>query len=177
MTDLPGAPADQGRKPGSPRGETDEDHHAFALQARAERRAGAEAIGVTPEFVSRFVEAFYARIRADAVLGPIFAAKVSDWDDHLERMKRFWRSILFSSGEYSGNPMRKHVVIADLGRAHFVRWLELFYATLRDEGACEAAVTLVGERGRMIADSMLTGIAIHREGLAGSRAGSDLPRP
>ena len=177
MTDLPGAPADQGRKPGYPRGETDEEHHAFALQARAERRARAEAIGVTPEFVSRVVDAFYARIRSDNVLGPIFAAKVTDWDDHLERMKRFWRSILFSTGEYSGNPMRKHVVIPGLDRAHFVRWLELFYATLRGEGACEDAVRLVGERGRMIADSMITGIAIHREGLAGSHAGRDLPHP
>ena len=172
MTDLPGAPADLRRTVGNPRGETDEDHHAFALQARAERCAQAEAIGVTPDFVSRFVEAFYAKIRLDAVLGPIFAAKVTDWGEHMERMKRFWRSILFRSGEYSGNPMRKHVVIPDLGREHFVRWLELFYATLREEGAGDEAMALVGERGRMIAESMLTGIAIHRQGLTGSRAGS-----
>ena len=177
MTGLPDAPADQGRRVGHSRGETDEEHHAFALQARAERRARAEALGVTPDFVSRFVDSFYARIRADALLGQIFAAKVTDWDEHLTRMKRFWRSILFSSGEYSGNPMRKHVVIPDLGRDHFVRWLELFYATLRVEGASDEAAVLVGERGRMIAESMLTGIAIHREGLVGSRAGADLPRP
>ena len=110
------------------------------------------------------------------MLGPIFESIVSDWDEHLTQMKRFWRSILFSTGEYSGNPMRKHVVIPGLGRDHFARWLNLFYATLRDEGAGEAAVALVGERARMIADSMVTGIAIHREGLAGSRAGEDLPR-
>ncbi len=173
MTDTP----ENSRKALDPRGQTDEEHHAYALKARAERRAQAEAVGVTPEFVSRLVDSFYARIRADAVLGPIFEAKVTDWDEHLGRMKRFWRSILFSSGEYSGNPMRKHVVIPGLGREHFVHWLEMFYATLRDEGANAEAVALVGERARMIADSMLTGIAIHREGLAGSRAGSDLPRP
>jgi len=173
MTDTP----EHSRKMPDPRSQTDEEHHAYALRARAERRAQAEAIGVTPEFVSRLVDSFYARIRADAMLGPIFETQVADWDEHLGRMKRFWRSILFSSGEYSGNPMRKHVVIPGLGREHFVHWLEMFYATLRDESANAEAVALVGERARMIADSMLTGIAIHREGLAGSRAGSDLPRP
>ena len=159
------------------RGETDEEHHAYALRARAERRAKAEAMGVDPAFVSRLVDSFYAKIRSDAVLGPIFAAKVSDWDEHLARMKRFWRSILFSSAEYSGNPMPKHVAIPDLDTSHFSRWLEMFYATLREEGAGEDAVALVSERARMIADSLLTGIAIHREGIVGSRAGADLPRP
>ena len=114
-----------------PRGISDEEHHAHALRARAERRAQAEAIGVTPAFVASLVDSFYARIRADAVLGPIFESIVSDWDEHLTQMKRFWRSILFSTGEYSGNPMRKHVVIPGLGRDHFARWLNLFYATLR----------------------------------------------
>ena len=159
------------------RGETDEEHHAFALRARAERRAKAEAMGIDPAFVSRLVDSFYAKIRRDPVLGPIFAAKVTDWDEHLGRMKRFWRSILFSSAEYSGNPMPKHVAIPDLDTSHFSRWLEMFYATLREEGAGEDAVVLVGERARMIADSLLTGIAIHREGIVGSRAGADLPRP
>jgi len=160
-----------------PDNEQVERHHAQALKARAEKRAHAEGLGVDEHFVSSFVEAFYARIRADEVLGPIFAAKVRDWDDHLGRMKRFWRSVLFSSGEYSGNPMVKHVAIPDLERDHFAHWLELFYATLRDLAANDEAVELVGARARMIADSLLTGIAMKRDGLAGSRAGQDLPTP
>lgn len=111
------------------------------------------------------------------MLGPIFAEKIHDWDDHLGRMKGFWRSVLFSSGEYSGNPMVKHVAIPGLDKAHFAHWLELFYATLRDLGGNDEAVELVGLRARMIADSLLTGIAMKREGLAGSRAGQDLPTP
>lgn len=163
--------------PSSPRGETHEEHHAFALRAREERRAHAQALGVDEAFVSRFVDSFYARIRADDLLGPIFGAKVTDWDAHLGQMKRFWRSILFSSAEYSGNPMPKHVAISGLDRHHFAHWLDLFYSTLRAEGANEDAVRLVGDRARMIADSLLTGIALHREGLVGSKAGADLPRP
>jgi hemoglobin len=154
-----------------------ERHHAHALRTRAEKRAHAEGLGVDAEFVSSFVDAFYARIRADELLGPIFAKKIHDWDDHLGRMKGFWRSVLFSSGEYSGNPMVKHVAIPGLDKAHFAHWLELFYATLRDLGGNDEAVELVGSRARMIADSLLTGIAMKREGLAGSRAGQDLPTP
>ena len=42
----------------------DEQHHAHALKARAQRRAQAEAIGVDAEYVSRFVEAFYPLLSA-----------------------------------------------------------------------------------------------------------------
>jgi hemoglobin len=160
-----------------PDNEQVERHHAHALKARAEKRAHAEGLGVDADFVSSFVEAFYAKIRKDDLLGPIFAEKIRDWDDHLGRMKRFWRSVLFSSGEYAGNPMVKHVALPELGKDHFAHWLELFYATLRDLGGNDEAVELVGSRARMIADSLLTGIAIKRDGISGSRAGQDLPNP
>lgn len=82
-----------------------------AARVRAKKRAEAQAIGMDDAYISTLVETFYARIQADALLGPIFASRVENWPHHLERMKVFWRSILHSSGEYSGNPMRKHVVI------------------------------------------------------------------
>jgi hemoglobin len=144
---------------------------------RAPKRAQAEAIGVDAGFVSAFVDAFYARIRADELLGPIFTERVADWDDHLGRMKRFWRSVLFSSGEYSGSPMPKHMAIPALDAGHFGHWLDLFYSTLRELGAREEAVQLVGSRARLIADSLLTGIAVQNGGLSGSRAGRELPTP
>jgi hemoglobin len=149
--------------------------HAHAAAARARKREEAEAIGVDDAFVARFVESFYGRIRADALLGPIFAERVTDWPVHLDRMKAFWRSILHNSGEYSGNPMAKHGVIPDLEERHFAHWLELFYATLRELESDPAATRLVGTRARMIADSLLTGIAMRDHGLAGGRAGANLP--
>jgi hemoglobin len=154
---------------------TPEKVHAHAAAARARKRAEAEAIGVDDNFVSRFVESFYARIRADALLGPIFAARVTDWAWHLDRMKSFWRSILHNSGEFSGNPMVKHLAIPGLEERHFAHWLELFYATLRELERDPEATHLVGTRARMIADSLLTGIALRDEGLLGGRAGANLP--
>ena len=86
----------------------------FALEAREAKRAGAFAIGIDGEFIATFVDRFYARVQADDLLGPIFAAHVTDWSVHLEQMKRFWRSVLHNSGEFTGSPMRKHVAIDGL---------------------------------------------------------------
>jgi len=146
-----------------------------ALAARAAKRAEAEALGVDEDFVSEMVERFYASIRADSLLAPIFAARVDEWPHHLERMKCFWRSVLFNSGEFSGNPHVKHMVIPDLGEDHFTRWLELFYATLRELEQDPAGTQFVASKARAIADSLLTGISIRRAGLAGAKAGKELP--
>lgn len=148
---------------------------AHAAAARARKRAEAEAIGIDEAFVARLVDTFYGRIRADALLGPIFASRITDWPLHLDRMKSFWRSILHNSGEFSGNPMAKHLALPGLGERHFTHWLELFYATLRQLEADPRATRLVGTRARMIADSLLTGIALRESGLGGGRAGANLP--
>lgn len=148
---------------------------AFAQQKRAEKRAAAEDIGVDAEFIDDLVEAFYAKIREDSLLGPIFAERITDWPTHLTRMKAFWRSVLHNSGEFSGNPMLKHLAIPGLELRHFARWLDLFYETLRDAEGQNEATELVGARARMIADSLLTAISMRRDGLAGGRAGKDLP--
>lgn len=148
--------------------------HIEALRAR--KQAEAEALGVDAAYIAAFVERFYGKIREDALLGPIFAARVADWNLHLGRMKGFWRSVLHASGEFSGNPMVKHIAIPGLEQRHFAHWLTLFYATLRELQPTDAATRLVGERARMIADSLLTGIETRRDGLAGARAGENLPR-
>lgn len=144
-------------------------------QARQAKRDAAEALGVDDRFVSEFVERFYATIQGDELLGPIFAERIVDWPEHLDRMKSFWRSILFNSGEFSGNPMVKHMVIPGLEERHFAHWLTLFYATLRSMEGNPDATSLVAARARSIADSLLTGIAVRRDGLTGSRAGDNLP--
>lgn len=133
-----------------------------AQAAREAKRAAELAMGIDDRFVSELVDRFYARIREDDLVGPVFAERIAEWGPHLDQMKRFWRSILFSSGEYLGNPMMKHLVIDALDRAMFARWLELFDATLRDLGSDDAREH-VHARARMIANSLLNGIAIHRD--------------
>lgn len=147
----------------------------YAALKRAEKKAAAEQIGVDADYIDHLVESFYAKIRADSLLGPIFAERITDWPTHLARMKAFWRSVLHNSGEFAGNPMLKHQAIPGLERRHFSRWLELFYLTLREAEPTSEASALVAGRARMIADSLLTGIAMQRDGLQGSRAGKDLP--
>lgn len=152
-----------------------EDASAYVQRKREEKRASAEGIGIDAPFIDHLVEAFYAKIREDDLLGPIFAEHIHDWPPHLARMKAFWRSVLHNSGEFSGNPMLKHLAMPDLEFAHFGRWLDLFYETLRDAECHPAATELVGNRARMIADSLLTAIVMRRDGLTGARAGKDLP--
>jgi len=147
--------------------------HIAALRDR--KRADAEAIGVDADYISSFVERFYGKIRQDELLGSIFNERIADWGTHVGRMKQFWRSVLHASGEFAGNPMVKHIVIPGLEERHFAHWLALFYATLREEEPSDAATQLVAERARMIADSLLTGIATHRHGLTGARVGENLP--
>ena len=74
------------------------------------------------------VHAFYGRARADALLGPVFAAAVDDWDAHLDTLVRFWCSVLLRAGSYRGNPMAAHRPLG-LYEEHFVRWLALWETT------------------------------------------------
>lgn len=151
------------------------EERSFAQRKRAEKRAAAEAVGIDAGFIDQLVETFYGSIRADDLLGPIFAERVNDWPPHLARMKAFWRSILHNSGEFSGNPMAKHLAIPGLELVHFARWLDLFYAALRQLERHPEGTGVVANRARMIADSLLTAIEIRRSGLTGGRAGKDLP--
>jgi hemoglobin len=149
---------------------------AYAERRRAEKRAAAETMGVDVGYIDTLVETFYGKIREDHLLGPIFSERIADWPIHLARMKAFWRSVLHNSGEFAGNPMLKHIAIPGLEERHFAHWLTLFYATLRELAPSDEATRLVAERARMIADSLLTGIETQRRGLAGARAGANLPR-
>ncbi len=80
----------------------------------------------TPQQIRSQVKAFYARIRQDSVLGPIFNKHVHDWPAHEEKIASFWRNaILFERG-YDGNPQRVHIERSDITPDLFARWLDLF---------------------------------------------------
>lgn len=82
------------------------------------------------EDVKRFVDAFYAQVNRDEVLGPIFndVAKV-DWAYHLPLLYSFWNTLLFRTAEYKGNPFAKHLLLP-VGQEHFARWVGLFLTTI-----------------------------------------------
>jgi len=149
--------------------------HPHAIAARADRRAAAIAMGIDEAFIATLVDRFYAAIRVDAQLGPIFNARIDDWPAHLGQMNHFWQSILLGAGNFTGNPMMKHLAIPAIGQRHFQHWLALFYQTLRDIAPTEGAAELIAARARMIAESLLSGIVIHRDKDPGLAGGIDLP--
>jgi hemoglobin len=126
------------------------------------RRAQATAeivqrTGIDEAMIERLVRAFYDRARTDPVLGPIFEARIDDWDLHLARMFAFWSSVALMSGRYHGQPMEKHLPLP-IDARHFDRWLDLFERTARDVCPGNAADHFV-ERARRIAESLELGIA------------------
>ena len=113
--------------------------------------------GITEAMIERLVRGFYAKVRADAVLSPVFEPRIHDWEPHLERMCAFWSSVTLMSGRYHGTPMAKHAPLP-VDAAHFDRWLALFEATAR-ELCPPAAATHFIELARRIAASLELGIA------------------
>jgi hemoglobin len=79
--------------------------------------------------ITAMVGDFYAAVRADALLGPVFARHVQDWDRHLPKMVDFWSSVLRRTARYRGTPMPMHAALPGLDAALFQRWLQLFHAT------------------------------------------------
>ena len=116
-----------------------------------------ERTGITEAIIERLVRGFYARVRQDAVLAPVFEMRIRDWEPHLRQMCAFWSSVALMTGRYHGTPMVKHLPLpVDAG--HFDRWLELFEAAAREICPPEAAAHFV-ERARRIAASLELGIA------------------
>lgn len=107
--------------------------------------------------IQRLVDAFYDRIRADVVLGPIFndVAHV-DWDIHLPKMYDFWESVLFGRAVFKGNPLAVHRALAaltPLTSSKFTRWVVLFHQTVDDLFAGPIA-DLAKDRAARIAVTM-----------------------
>ena len=121
---------------------------------------GAAAAGVTEAMIERLVHTFYGRVRADDVIGPIFEAKIDDWDGHLAKLCAFWSSVTLRTGRYDGRPMSPHLIMP-LEGAHFDRWLDLFESTATEVLPRPAAAVFV-DRARRIADSFELAIATQR---------------
>lgn len=128
--------------------------HAVRPEQTAVRVA---VTGLDEAALAGLVDRFYARVREDALLGPVFAARVHDWRPHLERMCAFWSSVVLVSGRYHGAPVPAHVCLP-IGAEHFERWLSLFRQTARETCAPAGAV-LVIEKAERIARSLRGAIA------------------
>ena len=116
----------------------------------------AQRTGIDAPMIERLVRAFYGRVQADPLLGPVFAERIADWEPHIGRMCAFWSSVALMTGEYHGRPMQLHMPLP-VDAPHFDRWLDLFEATARDVCPPPAAAHFI-ERAHRIADSLELGI-------------------
>ena len=121
--------------------------------------------GIDEAMIESLVRQFYDRVREDALIGPIFAARITDWEPHLARMCAFWSSVALMTGRYHGQPMPVHLRLP-IDARHFDRWIALFEQTAREVCPPPAAAHFI-ERAHRIAESLELGIAAGRGVLLG----------
>jgi hemoglobin len=105
---------------------------------------------IDDEALERLIPTFYARVRADPELGPVFDDAVEDWPHHLGKLVDFWSSVMLTSGRYKGNPMMAHVKHKTrITPALFERWLALWASTTDEVMAPAAAAELQAKAARI----------------------------
>lgn len=109
---------------------------------------------ISDEGLRRVVTVFYARVRQDAELGPIFNDAIQNWPEHLEKLTDFWSSVMLTTGQYKGRPVPAHLKHqARITPMLFQRWLALWTETTNELMTPRAASALQGKAAR-IAESL-----------------------
>lgn len=99
--------------------------------------------------IKLLVDSFYGKVREDEILAPIFNQRIGDkWPEHLEKMYRFWQTILLGTHTYFGSPFAPHASLP-VDMNHFNRWLELFNETIDDHFCGEKAEEARWRAGKM----------------------------
>lgn len=87
---------------------------------------------LTIEEIRLLVDSFYDKVQKDEELGPIFDSVIQNrWPEHLEKMYRFWQTVLLEEHTYHGSPFAPHAKLP-VDITHFQRWLKLFFQTIDD---------------------------------------------
>jgi len=91
------------------------------------------------EDIKTLVDSFYGKVRSDELLAPIFNERIRDnWPVHLEKMYRFWQTVLLGEHTYTGTPFPPHANLP-VDKSHFEQWLKLFKETLDEQFSGEKA--------------------------------------
>jgi hemoglobin len=121
---------------------------------------------ITEESLAELIPAFYARVREDELIGPLFNAAIDDWEEHLGKLTAFWSSVMLTSGRYKGSPMVAHLRHIDaIKPVMFERWLEIWAETTTDLMPPEAAAALQAKAAR-IGESLQLGLSFHAQRVA-----------
>jgi hemoglobin len=94
------------------------------------------------EGISNLLRHFYADVRQDALIGPIFEAQIKDWKRHLEIITTFWETLTGGPRTYARPMPVKHLAL-QLKQEHFERWLFLWQANCRAQLPTEPAREMI----------------------------------
>jgi hemoglobin len=122
--------------------------------------------GIDEPMIERLVRLFYQRIQAEPVLGPIFAAGISDWELLYRRLCCTRSSVALMSGRYHGQPMRMHMDLPVDG-SHLIAGLRFSRARPLRSAHLSLPNTSLNALG--IADSLELGIATAQGRIAAPR--------
>jgi hemoglobin len=122
----------------------------------------------TRDDIRFLVETFYGQVREDDLIGPIFNAIISKWDEHFEQLTDFWEANLLFVRAYQGNPVETHIQVdrrndGKITPEHFGRWLQLWFTTL-DEHFEGEEVAIAKNRARNMSTHLFMKIYAARAG-------------
>jgi len=110
---------------------------------------------ITRDEINLVVKRFYARVRANPVIGPVFIDSLTlapeIWNPHEAKIADFWANAILFERSYNGNPMMVHSGISAIKPEMFETWLDLFAEVLHETLAPETALaweTLARRIGR-----------------------------
>ena len=119
---------------------------------------------ITEAAITELVHRFYAKVRRDPMIGPVFNGAVEDWDEHLRTLAAFWSSVMLTSGRYKGNPLAMHMK-HPIEPRFFERWLQLWRETVPEVFSPDVAAGFCAKAER-IGESLKLGL-FFRPGAAG----------
>ncbi len=116
---------------------------------------------ITEAQIASLVDRFYAKVREDDEIGPLFNQEVQNWVAHLALLKDFWSTVLLATGRYKGNPLVAHFRLP-IEERYFGRWLALFTETAREVMSPPHAA-IVSQKAHLIATNIKRVLATRSE--------------
>jgi hemoglobin len=77
--------------------------------------------------IAKLLRHFYADVRQNAAIGPIFNRRIKDWPAHLLKIGQFWARVTGGPSTYEGQMPLRHLELG-LDGPHFDAWLQLWDA-------------------------------------------------
>lgn len=112
--------------------------------------------------VKIFVDSFYTKVQKDPLIRDVFNTVIQDrWPAHLEKMYRFWQTVLLEKHTYYGSPFLPHAKLP-IEKKHFDQWLKLFNETIDEQFAGEKAERTKWQ-GQRMAEMFLTKIEYYKD--------------